>query len=217
MDLQIFFERGQRHRWRAGIAVGPQRQIDAEHKAVLRRLAHQSVDGLDDAGEIFVIRQFAAAVGQAGGFAVVFINVDEVDVARDIQLAGTEFAHADHPELHGLAFGSARRAVAAVQIGAGGNAGAVEGHFGQMGHGQTDVFQRHLAFAVEMDQSLHHQLAQDAQRGTQIMPASEQRIAGLIHRVAGRHTGWQEGHLRFIPPMQALKEPGMLCEGCVAA
>ncbi|MPM43080.1 hypothetical protein SDC9_89753 [bioreactor metagenome] len=97
MHQQVFLQRRQRHGWRAGVAIGAQRQVDAEHEAVLRGVAHQAVDGLDGAREVFVVGQLAAPVRQACGFAVVFVDVDEVDVAGDIQLARAQLAHAHHP------------------------------------------------------------------------------------------------------------------------
>jgi hypothetical protein len=40
---------------------------------------------------------------RAGGVAVFLVDVDEVDVGRDVELARAELAHADDPEVDALA------------------------------------------------------------------------------------------------------------------
>ncbi|MPM43081.1 hypothetical protein SDC9_89754 [bioreactor metagenome] len=67
-----------------------------------------------------------------------------------------------------------------------------------------------------MDQPLHDDLAQDAQRCAQVMALGQQRVTGLRHGVARGHAGWQKRHFRFVAPMQALEETGMFCEMAVA-
>ncbi|KAF5288817.1 hypothetical protein FQR65_LT20891 [Abscondita terminalis] len=84
------------HLW-PRVAVGPERQIHAEHEAVLGGVADQAVDALDRASEVFVVGDDAPAVGLACRLAVVLVDIDQVDVAGDIELARAELAHADDP------------------------------------------------------------------------------------------------------------------------
>ena len=62
---------------------------------MLGDVTNQAVDGLDRTRKIFVVRDASAAFGAAGGVAIVLVDVDQVDVAGDIELARTELAHAD--------------------------------------------------------------------------------------------------------------------------
>ena len=78
--LQVFLQRCQRDGRGPGIAVGPEGQVHAKDEAVLGGVAHQAVDGLDGAGEVFVVGDLAPAIGCAGGVAVVLVDVDQVDV-----------------------------------------------------------------------------------------------------------------------------------------
>jgi uncharacterized protein (TIGR02099 family) len=55
---------------------------------------------------------------RAGGLAVVFVDVDEVDVGRHVQLARAELAHADDPEVDALAGRVERLAMARILRGA---------------------------------------------------------------------------------------------------
>jgi hypothetical protein len=55
---------------------------------VLGGVADQAEDALDGTAEVLVVGDHAAAVGLAPGVAVMFVDVDQVDVAGDIELAG---------------------------------------------------------------------------------------------------------------------------------
>src|SRR2546427_10053900 len=52
MGLQILFQRGQRDSRRPRVAVGPQRQVHAEHESVLGGVADQAIDAFDNAREV---------------------------------------------------------------------------------------------------------------------------------------------------------------------
>jgi hypothetical protein len=93
---------------RAGIAVGPQAHVDAEHLAVLGDVGDGVDQGAAQAGEVFEIGNRSGAIGVA----VLGIDEDQVDVRRDIELAPAQLAHADHDQLLRPAIGTARRAVA---------------------------------------------------------------------------------------------------------
>lgn len=177
---------------------------------MLGGVAHQAVDGLDGARKVFVVGDAAPAIGHAGGFAIVLIHIDEVDVARDIELAGAQFAHADDPQLHGLALWAARGTMAFVQLAARLLAGAVQGQLGQFGHGPGDVGQRCLRFAVQLDQPFHDQLAQHPQRGAGVAATRAQSVVGLLHGRKHRNTGWQQRQVVGVAAVQALVEAGML-------
>jgi len=222
LDLQVFLQRRQRHRGRARVAVGAQRQVHTEHKTMLGGVAHQAVDGLDGARKVFVVGDAAPAIGHARRFSVVFVHVDQVDVAGHVQLAGAELAHADDPELHRLALRPAGCTVALVEFAARLGAGAVQGQFGQFGHGAGDVGQRGLGFAIELNEPFHDQLAQHAQGGAGVAAPGTQRIVGLLHGGQHRATRRQQGQVIRVAAVQALVEARVsgqrpLKEGLVAA
>ena len=54
--------------------------------------------------------------------------------------------------------------------------GAVQGEAGQPGHRLRDVAQRLVMVAVEQQQALQHQLAQDAQARTEIVTLCHQGV-----------------------------------------
>ena len=116
--------------------------------------------------EIFVVGDAAAPSCDAGGLAIVVVHVDQVDVARHVEFARAELAHADDPQLGALAARAQRRAMARVELGAGLGAGRIERQFRQFGDARVvTTASGRLLVAVERDQAFQHQLAQHAQRG----------------------------------------------------
>jgi hypothetical protein len=98
---------------------------DPDHEAVLLGVAHQRVDDLHRLGEVFLVFDAATAIGFARGFAVVVVDVDEIDIAGHVELAPAELAHAHHPHLGPLAVRADGRAVAFVELAAGFGAGSL--------------------------------------------------------------------------------------------
>ena len=72
----------------------------------------------------------------AVGLAVFLVDVDEVDVGGDVELARAELAHADHPELDVAAALAARQAVAHGLVGDRLGEREIERGLGELGHGQ---------------------------------------------------------------------------------
>ena len=62
-------------------------------------LANQGVDGFDLVCKVLMVRNPATPVGSSRRFSVVVVNVYEVNVTGNVQLARTEFSHAHNPEL----------------------------------------------------------------------------------------------------------------------
>ena len=118
--------------------MGPQRQVHAKHKAVFGGVANQGVDGFDGFAKVFVVADLSATIGQPLGFPFVLVDINEVNVAGDIQLASSQFAHANNPQRNGQAFRAERRAIAGVQLLASLQAGAVECQLCQSGHTPGD-------------------------------------------------------------------------------
>ena len=177
---------------------------------MLGGVADQALDQLDGAGEVFVHRDLPAPVVAAGGFAIVVVDVDQVDVARHVQLARAELAHADHPQLGALARLGQRRAVAFVELGEGVGAGGVERQFGQLGDGAGHHGQRRGLLAVQHHQPFHHQLAQDAQARAQfVVAAFGQRGQAGRHAVLGGRAGRQQGQFVLVAAAQALHQARM--------
>ena len=210
LHQHVFLQRVERADGGAGIAVRPQRQIDPEHEAVLGRVADQAVDQLDGAREVVLHRDLPAPIGAPGGLAIGIVDVDQVDVARHVQLARAELAHADDPQLGALAGGLGDgRAVALVELGKGGLAGGVQRHLGQPGHGLYHVRQRRGLLAVQHGQAFDDQLAQDAQCGAGVVPARGQRGQAGRHGGLRGHAGRQQRQLVGVAPAQALHQARM--------
>ena len=173
-------------------------------------VAHQAVNGLHGAGEVFLYGDLAAPVFPASGFAVFVVDIDQVDVGRHIQLARAQLAHADHPHLGPFAAVGLRRAVALVQLGEHGLAGHIQGQLGQLRHGAGHHFQRGGLFAVQHHQAFHHQLAQDAQRRAGVVPLVGQALQRLAQRRRIGRAGRKQGQFIRIAAAQALNQPRML-------
>ncbi len=154
----------------------------------------------------------------AGGLAVVFVDVDQVDVGRDVELAPTELAHADDPEVDALASLVQRRAVFEVGFGLGGRQGVFEGDLGELGHRQRDGLHGRGLFDVQRGQALHDQLPSHPQGAGQVPPARQQTgDQGVdVGAAGGACAGLGEvGQLRRIPAPDALHVAGVVgrCRG----
>ncbi len=154
LHLQVVLEHRKADRRGAAAAVGPQHQVDAEDEAILGGVADQRLQAARQLGEVLLRTQGLRAVAVA----VFRIDIHQVDVRRDVQLAAAELAHADDPELDRLARGVAQRAVARIELGTGAPYRQVERGLGQLGHGQCDVGHRRRLLDVEHRQPLEHQL-----------------------------------------------------------
>ena len=74
-------------------------------------VAHQGVDAAYQLAKIRLVRNTPPPIGIACRIAVLVVDVDEVDVARDIQLPRPQLAHAHNANLRACAMGRARLAV----------------------------------------------------------------------------------------------------------
>ena len=169
LALKIVLQRAQRNRVRPRVAVGPQREIDAEHKAVLGHAADQGVHGAHQFAKVFLRADDAAwltaGLRHTGGVAVAVEDINQIDVAGHIELARAELAHAQNAQACRRVFLVQRRAVLRCQFAVGVLVGGVQREFGQVGHGLGDPGQGQRLRAVQRDQALEHQLAGDAQGG----------------------------------------------------
>ena len=145
LHLQVVGERFQRCDDGAGVAVGAQRQVNAKDKAVLSGFADQLVQALGRFGEIFLKADAVAARKRAGlarcacGLAVGLVQIDQVDIAGNIQFACAQLAHAHDPEIDAAAIGLEWCAVQGVKLCKSLFAGHIQRQFGQMGHAGGNV------------------------------------------------------------------------------
>ncbi len=169
LALEIIFQRAQRDRVRPGVAVGPQRQVDAEHKAVLGHAADQGLHGAHQFAKVFLgadhTARLAPGLRHTGRVAVAVKDVNQIDVAGHIELARAELAHAQNAQTGGRTFLVQRRAVLRCQFTVGVLVGGIQREFGQVGHGLGDPGQGQHLCAVQCEQALEHQLPGDAQGG----------------------------------------------------
>ena len=83
---------------------------------MLGGVAHQSKDGLDGSAEVFLYGDLAQTFGIASCLTILVIDIDEIDVARDIEFSRTQLAHAHHPKLGFLAVGQHGRAMPCIKV-----------------------------------------------------------------------------------------------------
>ncbi len=96
--------------------------------------------------------------------AVFLVNIDQVDVGRDVELARAELAHADDPEVDALAGFIERRAVAPVLLDPGLGECEVERDLGQRRHRAGDVGHRRALLHIEHGEALQNQMARHPHR-----------------------------------------------------
>ena len=162
LDLEILLQHRQADHRRTRVAIRTQCQVDAEDEAVVSRVPDQRVQALGDAAEVFVGADAGprGALSYPGGLAIVFIDIDQVDVGRHVQLACAELAHADDPEIDQLAFLIQRRSAACVLIGTGRGQRDFQRDLGQQRHRSGDLLQCRGLLHIEHGQTLEHELAQ---------------------------------------------------------
>ncbi len=206
LHLQVLFQHRQADHRRPRVAVRPQGQVDAEDETVLGGVADQRIQPLDDVAEVFVERHRARTGAVARGQPVFFVDVDQVDVGRDVQLARAELAHADDPQLDTLALFVQWRAMPLVGFRFGLRQRQFERRLGQRRHAGGDVVERRAGFGVQHRQPLDDQVARDPQRGGQFAAA----FAQLQHQLADlrriRQAGRQPGQLLGVAAAYALNE-----------
>ena len=61
-------------------------------------LTHQLMDRAHHFGKVLLVGNLPPPIRLAGGLAVLVVHINQVDVARHIQLARTQLAHAHHPK-----------------------------------------------------------------------------------------------------------------------
>ena len=179
---------------------------------MLRGVANQVVDGLDRLGKVFMVADLAATIGQPQRLAFVLIDIDEVNIAGNIELPRSQLAHANDPQRHFLAFRAGRSAVTGVQLLAHLGTGAIQRKLCQFRHATRDRVQIGLLGTIERHQALHDQLTHHPQRGRQI-PALLllQSLQRLLHGGTHRSAGRQNVHDIGITTMEALPETRMRC------
>ncbi len=152
--------------------------------------------------EVFVCAECLGTVGRS----VFLVDVDEVDVGRDVQLAGAELAHADDPEVDALAGSVARHAEARILVGEGLDQGEIERRLRELGHGPRHVVERCAFFDVENHQPFDRELARDAQRGHQASTRAAQPLDERHDRFAPGQPRRQPAQLGHVAATNALHE-----------
>ena len=79
-------------------------------------VANQGVNQFDGFGKVIVVADAPAPIRQAGGFTIFVVHINQVNVARDIELACAKFAHAHNPQHRALTSGGGGDAVAGIEL-----------------------------------------------------------------------------------------------------
>ena len=160
--------------------------------------------------EIFMVRDPAALLGIASRLAVLVIDIDQVDVAGDVELARTQLAHADDPQLGALAVGPDGPAMQCIEFVQHLAAGGVERELGQLRHRQRHLLHRCLRRAVQGHQAFQHDLAQDAQRRAEVGAVSPQPGHHVCAVGLAGNARPQQRYFRRVSASYALAETGVL-------
>ena len=212
LHLQVLLEHRHAHARRAGVAVRPQREVDAEHEAVFGGFADQRVEALADLRKILVRADAAGAVAAlaAVGVTIFLVDVDQVDVGRHIEFARAELAHADDPEVDLGAGLVARCAVARVVVAPRLCERQVERGLGQRGHRAGHVRHRRGLLDVEHREPLQHQLARHPHRAGEGAAIGAQAVDQGVDAGPGRQAGGQQLQLGGVAAPNALHEAAVV-------
>ena len=215
LDQEILLQHRQADHRRTRVAIRTQCQVDAEDETVVGRVPDQRVQALGDATEVFVRADAGsgAALRDPGGLAIVFVDIDQVDVGRHVQLACAELAHADDPEIDQLALRIQRRSAARIFIGTGRSQRDFQRDLGQQRHRSSDLLQCRGLLHIEHGQALEHELAQHPQ-GRGQRPALRLKLLGQVsQRGRSGQSGQQQRQLGGIAPAHALDEAAVVGAG----
>jgi len=158
---EVLLQHAQAAGERPGIAVRAQAHVDAEDVTVLGDIGQRIDQAPAQLRKVLVVGQRAWAALRV---ALVVVEEDQVDVGRDVQLAPTELAHADHHQFLHLARGLPDRlAMQRAQLLADHGNGGAHGKLGQVRHRARHLVERGGAGQVALDQRAEHLVAQQAQ------------------------------------------------------
>jgi hypothetical protein len=162
LHVKILFEHAKTTHERPRIAVRPQPHVDAEHVAVGGHFGKRRDQTFAKPGKKILRRNRRTLT--AGGLTVFFINEDQIDIRRDVQLPSTQLAHADHAERQAFALWAARLAVQHFEIGRQHRQRPLDGRFSQIGHRAGHFGDVRTAGQVALHHGAKHLGAQLAQR-----------------------------------------------------
>ena len=174
LNMEILFQSAQRHHRRSRVAIGAQGQVDPEDKAVLGGVSDQRIDRAHHLAKILLVGDAATTIGVTRRFAILVIDVNQVDVAGDIEFACAQLAHSNDTQIGSRALCGQRRTVHLVQQPGAFTIGRIQCKLGQFGHGAGNRGQRRVVIAIQADQALHHQLADGAQGSASLHPGGLQ-------------------------------------------
>ncbi|MDZ7651107.1 MAG: hypothetical protein U5L03_00290 [Burkholderiaceae bacterium] len=167
---QVLLQHGVRHHQRAGVAIGSQPQVDAEHEALRGHVRQGRGHAPRQLLEELVVRQRPARVGElANGarLAAFVVDVDQVEVGRDVQFAAAALAHRHRQQVLRCAVGVGRDAVHLRQL------ARMRGHqplhrqLGQQRHAAGDLVEAGHARHVAHDHAEQRLPPQYTQGGAQ--------------------------------------------------
>ena len=149
------------------------------------------------------------------GLAVFFIDIDQVDVGRHVELARAELAHADDPKVDLGAGLVARRTMARVVVAPRLRKRQVESGLGQRGHRAGHVRHRCGLLDIEHREPLQHELASHPHRAREGAAIGAQAVDQGVDVGTGRQAGGQQRQFGGITAPDALHEPAVVgaCRG----
>ncbi len=89
---------------------------------MLSDFANHGLHGLDDLGKVLMVADAPRSMGdtgyiyRAGGFAVLVVDINQIDIAGDVEFACPQFAHAHNPKQGLFTVNRLRDAVAFGQL-----------------------------------------------------------------------------------------------------
>ncbi|MET3244109.1 hypothetical protein ABIE53_000854 [Burkholderia sp. OAS925] len=204
LHVEIFLEHAEAAHERSRIAVRTQTHVDAKHVAVGGHFGERADQALAEARKK-VLRGNRRALA-ARRLAVLFVDEDQVDVRRDVQLAAAELAHADDAEREPFALRAARLAEERFEFGGQHRERALDRGLGEIRHRAGDFGDVRLAGQVALHHRAEDLRAQLAQRALQcglrqrrVGAAGRfgaQRVEAGVDALARQRPGRKLRHLR---------------------
>ncbi len=188
LNEEIIFEGRQPNGCGADTAIWTQSQVDPKNEAVFGRFADQLINMLDDFCKKFVVADALQTFGVTLRAAIDIVDIDEVDVAGNVEFTGAQLTHAHNPKcglngLGGRTFWRLNdgRAMDVFEVGQGKSDRLVQRELSQVCGGQCDVGHAGFTSAIQRGKTLDDQLAQDPEAPAEIKAFGLKGGKGLTH------------------------------------
>ena len=163
--LEIHRQGRERQCAHAGTAIRPQPQVNPKHKPMLTHVSDELGHQAHPFQEVLLVGDDLGPWMLLGStrVAILLVHINDIDVARDIELFGTEFAHGHHPNVRLLARCRLRQSPLRGQRLARTLCGLGQCKLRQSTNAQHHLLEPQTLVTIQGEHSLHDQLPEDSQ------------------------------------------------------